>query len=160
MSFSFTMTDTQIEQGIPSIKKRAASIRADIHKVCVSILYRWNQSGDVRAASVRAASLLDAVDPSHAQKIVNWFSVYAGFEYQQEDKSFRYSDTTITEDRVKAAKAETAFDLTKDAEAKPFDLPGKIQNLLKQAKKAAEAGAEGSNVPEEMIEALARIIEA
>lgn len=160
MSFSFTMNDDQIAKGISGIKKRAASIRVDIHKVSVSILYQWSQSRDARAAADRAGQLLAAVDPSHAQKIVNWFSVYAGFEFQTEDKSFRYSETTITEDRVKAAKAETAFDLTKDAEPKPFDLPGKIQNLLKQARKAQESGVAGSNVPEEMIEALAHIIEA
>lgn len=160
MSFSYTMNDDQIAKGLVSIGKRAASLREDVHKISVSILFRWHESRDARAAVERASALLGVVDGSHKQKIINWFSVYAGFSYDTDTNVFTYTNTTISEEQVKAAKAETAYKLTKDADPKPFDLPGKIQNLLKQAKKAQQAGVSGSNIPDDMLDGLAHLIES
>lgn len=140
--FSFTMTDAQIEKGIPSIKSRAAAIRADIHKLCVSILYRWSEDCAANVAANRAGQLLDAVDGAHKQKIVNWFSVYAGFSWDADENKFVYTSTTISSEKVLEAKKETAFDLTPDQKPVKFDLDDAIRQLIQRAERAASKASE------------------
>lgn len=156
LTYSFVMTDAQVEKAIPSLTKRTAALRADMHKVAVSILANWAKHGDV-ATAVRRASAMLTINDDYAQKVVNWFGLYAGFELDEENGGFVYDDTrtTISADQVKAAKAETMFDLTPPKPVKPFNLPERIQSLINAAEKRRKKGVtEGDEIPQEMLNKL------
>lgn len=154
IKYNFAMNADAIDKGILSVGKRATSLRNDIHCLCVSILANWAQSGAANVATAKAAALLENVDKYHAQAIVNWFSVYGGFDYNSKDKSFRYGATTIAVERVQEAREEPFWKLTPPKEAKAFDLPGKIQGIIEQARKRQAKSKEGDVIPQEMLDKL------
>lgn len=158
IKYNFNMSAEDIERGSASVKNRAASLRTHVHCLAVSILTAWASSGAANVAAQRASVLLDSVDASHKQKIVNWFAVFANFTYDVESKSFRYTDTTINVEGVQKAKEKTAFDLTKDPDAKPMDLIADLKKLLDRAKKARAKG-NSEKVPSAMVKALEGIVD-
>lgn len=157
IKYNFAMTADDIERGMVSIKLRAASLRNHVHCIAVSILSEWAQSGAANVAAQRATKLLDSVDASHKQKIVNWFAVFANFEFNAEEKAFKYTNTTITVDGVKAAKDKSAFDLTKDPAPVAMDLIADLTKLIAKAKKARTDG-KGDKVPSALLKALDNVL--
>lgn len=163
IKYSFNMPYEAIDAGTKSVGTRSTKLREDIHKLCVSILVRWNDTGDAATAAAKATALLSAVDKYKAQAIVNWFSVYAGFSYDAEEKAFGYTATTIEMSVVKGQiffngddkPVEPYWKVTPPKDAKPFDLPGKLQNLLAQAQKHRDKGLkDGDDIPPDLMRKL------
>lgn len=160
IKYNYAMTDADIESGIASVGKRSKSLREDIHKLSVSILKAWATSGDAGAASKRASSLLEAADKYKAQAIVNWFAVYASFEYDNGEGSFSYTATTTTVENVQAAKEEPYWQLSPPKPAQPFNLMTKLNTLVDSAKKRRVKGMkEGDDIPQDILDALSAIAE-
>ena len=169
IKFNYTMSYDAIDAGIESIAKRSTKLREDIHKVAVSILVRWKDTGDAATAATKASTLLEGVDKYKAQAIVNWFSVYAGFTYSADTKEFSYTATTIALEVKKGAiyvngddKAlEPYWKVTPPKAAQPFDLPGKLQNLIAQAEKRREKGlSDGDDIPQDVLNKLKEALAA
>lgn len=158
VKYNFNMNDADITAGTASVKTRAGSLRKHVHCLCVSILFDWARSGAANVATNRANALLDAVDASHKQKIVNWFATFANFTYDKEEKAFSYTDTTITAETCQAAKAKSAYDLTKDPDPKPMDLIADLKRLIDRAKKAREKG-NTDKVPSALVNALVGVVD-
>lgn len=169
IKFNYNMSYDAIDKGIESVAKRTTKLREDIHKIAVSILVRWNETGDASTAAAKASALLDGVDKYKAQAIVNWFSIYAGFTYSTESKEFSYTTTTIALEVKKGAiyvngddKAlEPYWKVTPPKTPQPFDLPGKLQNLITQAEKRREKGLQdGDDVPADVLRKLKEALAA
>lgn len=159
MKFNFTMSFEDIRKGSKSTGRRAKSVREDIHKLLVSVLYRWSETGDVTVPVQVAGEILADQDNHYSQGIVNWFAVHAGFEYDPKEETFSYTKTTITVDEVKAAKEETFEDLTPPAKAKPFDLDARIKTLIKAAEAKRTKGlSEDDNISSSHLAALKAIV--
>ena len=155
--FSYQMNDADILKGIVSIEKRTATLRQNIHQVAVSILKAWAISKDAKTAAHRATQLLEAADKYKAQAIVNWFAVYAGFEYS--DKVFTYTETTIEVSAVQAARDEPYWELSPPKDAKPFDLSGQIMALIEKAQKRRTKPKDGDNIPADLLSKLVSTLE-
>lgn len=163
IKYNYNMSYDAIDAGIQSVAKRSTKLREDIHKIAVSILVRWNETDDPRHAAKKASALLASVDKYKAQAIVNWFSVYAGFSYSKEEEAFAYTATTIELEVKKGAiyvngddkSIEPYWKVTPPKEPVPFDLPGKLQNLIAQAEKRRENGLrDGDDVPSDVLKKL------
>lgn len=155
ISYSFSMKNEAIEAAIPALGKRAASTKRDIHFVACSILYQWANSRDVSTAAKRATEMVSDIDPHYSQGLVNWFSVYAGFDWDKDTKGFRYNETIITAEEYQAARLETFEKLTPPKPPVAFDLPAKIEALIKSAEKRREKGVkDGDTCSVEQIAAL------
>lgn len=159
IKFTYTMSFEDIREGSKSTGRRAKKVREDIHKLLVSTLHQWSKTGDVTVPVAVAAEVLAEQDAHYSQGIVNWFSVHAGFEYDAKEETFSYTKTTITEEEVLAAKAETFEELTPPKKAQPFNLDEKIKNLIKTAESRRTNGlGEKDVVPAEHIAALKAIV--
>lgn len=163
VKYNYNMSYDAIDKGIESVAKRTTKMREDIHKIAVSVLVRWNETGDAATASAKASALLESVDKYKAQAVVNWFSIYAGFVYSTETKEFSYTNTTIELEVKKGAiyvngddKAlEPYWKVTPPKAPQPFDLPGKLQNLIAQAEKRREKGLQdGDDIPSDVLKKL------
>lgn len=157
IKYSYAMSDDVVVKAIASIGNRSASIRKNMHHVAVSIMHNWAESGAANVARDRAQAMLDQCDPAFGQKIVNWFTVHAGFEFDAEEKSFSYTRTTTSPEQFQAAKAETMFELTKDADPKPMDLLKDLKRVLAKAKKH-RADGDTEKVPAETVSALETLV--
>jgi len=162
MAYTFTMTTDEVDKACGNIVVRAKNLRIDIHKVAVSILHNWAVNGSVNVAAAQATKLLNSVDSSHAQKVVNWFGVHAGFELidVDGDKAFGYDAdrTTIEADDFQAAKAESMFDLTPDKKPEPYDLIPKLMAFIEAAEKRAAKSKAGDNIPADKLAALKALV--
>lgn len=163
IKYTFNMSYDAIDKGTESIAKRSGRLRDDIHKVCVSILVRWQETGDAATAATKATNLLESADKYKAQALVNWFSVYAGFTYSTESKEFSYTKTTVSLEVNKGAiyvdgddqAIEPYWKVTPPKDPQPFDLPGKLMNLIAQAEKRREKGLkDGDDVPQDVLNKL------
>lgn len=155
IKYSFSMKNDAIEAAIPALGKRVSSTKRDIHFVACSILFQWGQSNDAKTAARRASEMVTDIDGHYAQGLVNWFTVYAGFEWNSGEKTFRYTDTKISAEKWQAAREETFEQLTPPKEPKAFDLPSKLQALIAQAEKRREKGLnDGDTCSSEMLDAL------
>lgn len=158
MKWNFNMSFDDIDKGIVSVASRSSKVRDDIHKLCVSLLARWIETGDVTVVAAKASALVGQADGYYGQSLVNWFTVYAGFAWDGKEKAFTYSKdkTKITMEEAMAAKDEPFWQLTPPKDPKAFDLPGKLQTLITQAKKKREKGlVEGfDEVPADLLRAL------
>lgn len=138
LSYSYTMSLSQIDEAIPALEKRDKTLNSDWHKTCVSILHNWTESG---AANVAAEKATNAVASSgyRNQSIVKWFALYAGFEW--DGKKFSYTRTKLaTEDEdaatvYQAAKAEPFYKLDPPKSVKPVKLLEELERVLTRAKK-------------------------
>ncbi len=158
IKYSFIMDDADVKKGITSVGTRSKSIRKDMHCLAVSILKNWAKSGAVNVACERANQMLVECDPAYAQKIVNWFTLYAGFTFA--DKKLSYTETKISVETVQKAQSETMFDLTKDAAPKAVDMVAGLKREIAKAKKAIANGlSDKDNVPEGMVEAAEKLLD-
>jgi hypothetical protein len=151
MKYSFTMSFSDVEKGAVLTGKRSATIKQDIHKMNVSILQAWFTSGDVSHAARTAGILLANVDGYYGQAIVNWFKMFAGFDYDPKNKEqpFSYTATKITVDEVKAAKLKTFEQVTPPPQPKAFKFIEELQKVLSKAAKHLEKPVEGDAVDPE-----------
>lgn len=161
VKYNYQMTDADIATGTKSVGTRTETLRKNIHQIMVSIVYRWAQSGDASAAAARAGSLLKEVDSYTSQAIVNWFKAYGNLDFDKEEETFSYNETTTSAEVFQAAKEEPYWKLTPPSKPQPaFDLNTRLMQLVKSAQKKREKGLkEGDSVPEDMLEALAAIAE-
>lgn len=132
VKFTYNMSLTDIDAGTVAVGKQVKSVRERIHYLAVSILANWHQHGAANVAAQKASNLLKAADAAHAQKLVNWFAVYGKLEFNAEE-GFKYTETKISLDTVKAAKAETCFDLTPDQPPKAFNDIAELNKLMQKA---------------------------
>ena len=159
IKYTFNMTDDAIAAGAASVKKRAGSIRKHVHFLNVSILFQWGKTGDAGAMAAKASVMLNSVDGSHKQKVVDWFGMFAGLQLNEEKDGFIYTNTTIDAETFQAAKAETMYDVSPDKEVQVYDLRAKIINLIKSAENKRTKGlGEKDNVSVEDIAALKAIV--
>lgn len=148
IKYNFTMSADDIEAGITSASKRLASVKANIHCLAVSVIYRWATDRAANVAAAQATEMLKAF-PDFGQQIVNWFAVYGKLELTDEGV-FRYTETTVDADTFQKAKAETMFDLTPPAAPKPaFDFKAQLASLIQKAEKRKHAVEEGKAVNED-----------
>lgn len=167
LKYTFNMSYEDIAKGMSSLAKREVTTDDMIHKLAVSILVRWNDTGDVAKAATDASTLLEAASKYKAQALVNWFSIYAGFAYDVKEKAFSYTQTTI-EMRVEKGKiyfngddqpVQTFKEVTPPADPKPFKLPAKIEALIKQARSKREKGlSEEDDISEAMLRKLQAVL--
>lgn len=154
--FTYSMNEETIAKGIASLTRRNGSWNKDAHKVCVSILAAWVKGKSPQRPVMLATKLVKEAGGYRAQALVNWFTVYAGFEW--DSGQFIYTKTTIDTDTVKAAKAEPFYVLTKAAEPKPFDFIEQLTKLVEKAEKRAEKPKEGDVIPEDILNHVSAII--
>ena len=142
-TFTFKMNDTDIQAGIKSIGVRQRSIRVDIQKLVVSITLNWAAGGAVNVCSQRMSELMNEVDGSHTQKIVNWANAFCGFTLEDNeetgDKYLAYDSdkTKMTKEEWATGKANNVFDFTKDEPPKAFNLTQDFGLLIARAEKKA-----------------------
>lgn len=158
--FNFTMSDADIASGTIVVGKGAKKLRDQIHFIGVSIIRNWSLTGDASTATRRASELLNAIDPSHKQKCVNWFGLHCKLTLNDEKNAFTYTETTVSSDVFQAAKAESMFVLTEDKEPTPFDLNAEIVKLIERARKHAAKPKEGDVVPMDRLRALTFLSQA
>ena len=157
ITYSFTMSDKQIQLGSADVSVRSIDLRKHCHMLACSILNRWAKTGDAGAAANAASTLLVSVDKSHAQKLVNWFGKYGAFALDESNKEvLRYSSdkTTISVAEYQAAKAETMFELTADPTLKALDLGKRLDALLKEVDKHTTKPVDGDVIPAAVVQAL------
>ena len=136
--FSFKMNDTQIIAGIKSVGNRAKSIRVDIQKLAVSITLNWAKAGAANLAAERMTDLLNNIDASHKQKLVNWCDAFCGFTLSDDkngNKVFVYGRTKMSEKQWGEAKAANLFDFTPDLPPVAFNFKAKFAQLIAAAEK-------------------------
>lgn len=160
VKFNYNMSFDAISNGIKSCKSRSAKVKEDMHKINVSILNRWSETNDVTVPCGKATEAVKGCDAHYAQGLVNWFTVYAGFEWDEETEAFKYTKTTISKDEVVKAKGETFEQLSPPREPKAFNLDERIKNLIRAAKSKREKGIkEGfDNINEDHLKALEAIV--
>lgn len=146
------MTDDKIQKMIPSIKKRAASIRKDVIAVASAILHNWAESGAVNVAAQRAGELFDAVDDAHKTKVAKWFGDFAGFSFSTEEDSVAvtYDQTKLSAKQFQAAVKMDLFKYSPD-DLSAFNLDAMIANLVARAEKRA-AAVEGKRHEDDAID--------
>lgn len=144
--FNFTMSDADIASGTIVVGKAAKKLRDQIHFIGVSIIRNWSLTGDASTATRRASELLNAIDPSHKQKCVNWFGLHCKLTLNDEKNAFTYTETTVSSDVFQAAKAESMFVLTEDKEPTAYDLNVEWLKFLAKARKRAEKAKEGDHI--------------
>jgi hypothetical protein len=154
------MTDEAVVAGISAINKTASKTRDQVHMVACSIIRNWAESGDVSTAAKRASELTLNVDPSHAQKAVNWFATHCAFQWDTQAKAYTYTATTVTADTFQAAKAASMYALTKDADLKPFDNMAELQKWLDRSTTRAAKAKEGDVINLEAIRKVREILTA
>lgn len=138
LSYTYTMSLSQIDAAIPALKKRDAAINMDWHKTCVSILHNWAESGAANVAAEKATNVV-ASSGYRNQSIVKWFALHTGFEW--DGKKFAYTRTklaTADEDAptvYQAAKAEPFWKLDPPKEVKPVKFLDELERVLTRAKK-------------------------
>lgn len=166
-TFTFKMTDADIEKGIKSIKSRAQSLRKDIDKVVVSIIHNWAADGAVNVTAQRMSQLLDALDASHQQKLVNWCNAKCSFTLDEDDDGnnvFRYDAgrTKMTKDEFAAAKTVTIWDFTPDKPLVAFNFEQKLRALIAQAKKrpSSKAATDEDVIDADMLKAAEALLPA
>jgi len=132
VKYSFVMSDKDISDATLSLSKTVSSTRIKVHQIAVSILHNWAEHGAANVAASRATELLKAMDPSHAQKAVNWFSKYGGLklEGKKDEKKFVYTESKIEPQVYQNARKQSMYDLTKDTAPKPFNDIEKLDNLM------------------------------
>lgn len=167
LKYTFNMSYEDIAQGITNLAKRETMTDEMIHKLAVSILVRWNETGDAPTAAANAGKLLNAASQYKAQALVNWFSIYAGFAYDTEEKAFSYTQTTI-EMRVEKGKiyfngddkpVMTFKEVTPPKDPKPFKLPEKIERLIQQARSKRDKGlSDEDDIPEDVLRKLQAVL--
>ena len=133
--YSWSMSAEDVDRAFDSIKSRAGTLRKNVHQLGVSIICHWAKNGSANVAAQRATKLLESVDGSHKQKIVNWFAKYGGLEYSKEDKAFKYTQTTVTADTYQSSREESPFDLTGDAAPQPFNDVQELEKLVARVMK-------------------------
>ena len=158
--FSFKMTDADIVVGIASIGKAAARTRDQVHMVACSIIRNWITSGDAATAARRATELTAHIDPSHAQKAVNWFGKFCKFEYDKQNKAYVYTVTTIPTEVFQAAREKSMFQLTKDAVPEPYNLVESINRVLDTATKRALKQREGDAIDLALVRRIREVLAA
>ena len=168
VKFTYNMTLDQIDAGIASIAKRQSQVKSDMHRVVVSILYNWAQSGAVNVAVEKANRMLANCDENHRQAIVNYFCLHGQWDYDTSSETFSYGDKrTITSEEYQAAKAETMFQLSPPKPAQsPFDMSEKVMQLAQSAEKKlkenAKAIAKGEEAPhavtQEQVDSLKSLV--
>lgn len=140
-TFTFKMNDTAIQAGIKSIGVRQRSIRVDIQKLVVSITLNWAAGGAVNVCSQRMSELMNEVDGSHTQKIVNWANAFCGFTLEDNeetgDKYLAYDSdkTKMTKEEWATAKTNNVFDFTPDEPPKAVEGLAKFGALIAMLEK-------------------------
>jgi hypothetical protein len=166
--FSFKMNDADIIAGIKSVGNRAKSLRVDIQKLAVSITLNWAKAGAANIAAERMTSLLNNVDPSHKQKLVNWCDSFCGFTLT-EDKDgndmFSYGRTTMSEEQWGECKANNLFDHTPDLPPVAFNFKAKFQQLIEAAEKRSKVTDDSKrnaddNIPAELVASAKALLAA
>jgi hypothetical protein len=142
-TFTFKMNDTDIQAGIKSIGVRQRSIRVDIQKLVVSITLNWAAGGAVNVCSQRMTELMDEVDGSHTQKIVNWANAFCAFTLEENDdtgaKYLAYASdkTKLTKEEWATAKDNNVFDFTPDEPPKAVEDMAKFGAFIASLEKRA-----------------------
>ena len=164
-TFNFKMTDEQIVSGIKSIGNRARSIRVDIHKIVCSITRNWAADGAVNVCAERMTSLLNEMDASHQQKLVNWVNNFCSFTLEDDgdgNKVFRYDSkkTKLTQVEWTALKTVTIFDFTPDKPVQAFNFKQKLKALIESAEKRAKSDnkTDEDDIPADMLEAAKALL--
>lgn len=140
-TFTFKMNDTDIQAGIKSIGVRQRSIRVDIQKLVVSITLNWASGGAVNVCSQRMTELMNEVDGSHTQKIVNWANAFCGFTLEDNeetgDKYLAYDSnrTKMTKEEWATGKTNNLFDFTPDEPPKAVAGLAKFGALISMLEK-------------------------
>lgn len=159
VKYTQTMSDADIVKGCASVKSRSESIRKHVDFLAVSILFQWARSGDASAMAMKAGILLNSVDASHVQKIVNYFGAYAGLELNEEKNGFTYTVTTMTPAKFQEAKAMSVFSFTPDKAPEAYDLRKAILALIERADAKRKKGLKAEDfAPEAMIEGLRSVL--
>ena len=146
MTIKFKMTDKEIVTGIKSIGNRAKSLREDVHKILCAMTNNWAAGGAVNVCAERMSQLLNNIDASHKQKLVNWANNFCGFEYQKNDDGVEYF--SYSSDKTKLSVAEwgelkgvTMFDFTPDVKVKAFNFQAQLKALIEKGEKRLKADA-------------------
>jgi len=167
-TFTFKMDDAQIIAGIKSVGQRYKSIRVDIQKLAVSITLNWAKAGAANLAAERMTDLLNNMDPSHKQKLVNWCDSFCGFslvDNKDGEKVFAYSRTKMSEKQWGEAKAANLFDFTPALPPVAFNFKAKFAQLIAAAeKRSAVTDAKKRNaeddIPTELVASAKALLAA
>lgn len=140
-----------ISKAIVSLQTRGKKYESDLHIAAVSCLNHAGKHGDITLAN----RLLEAI-PTLTRKnaLKDWFIAFGKFKWDTETKALAF-------DKTKATLLEEAIDMPfwtfkSEPEYKPFDFNAAIHAILHKAEKAKQ---KGETLPDDKLEALAKLIE-
>lgn len=149
-------TDEAITKEIKTIKANGKKLQEAIHRVAVSIMARWLETGDRRPMLTNINALVEAI-PEMGRKgaLLAWAQLYLKLDYQ--DKQLTWPEAlryTPDEAAIAVAEAEPFWALKPEPEYKPVDFNGLIARLVKAAEKDLEKSGEASTVDLAKLDAL------
>lgn len=137
MKYTQTMSFTDIEKAIPTLAKRGASFRADIHSVLVSIGRQWKATGNVAHAAKLFSRIIVEVEGYYGQAILNYVEGIYAMKWDQKAKTLVYTVTTVSDDALKQAIREPFYEFSPPKEVKSQDFNALLMALLDKNNKAA-----------------------
>jgi hypothetical protein len=155
MKYTQSMSFADIEKAIPTLAKRGASFRADIHSVLVSIGRQWKASGNVAHAAKLFSRIIVEVEGYYGQAILNYVEGIYGMKWDQKAKALVYSVTTVSDEALKQAIQEPFYEFSPPKEVKSQDFNALLMALLDKNNKAAapevHAKREANGVEDKLI---------
>lgn len=161
MRYSYTMSTAEIIKGTTSIDRRAKTLREDIQKVAVSILYGYHKSNDRETFERCANELTKALgDGMRRNSLQMWFIKHGGMVWNPTEKVLvrgviKHSDINVLE-----AKNSPWEKTVAPEEPKPLDVYKEIERLAKRLEGDIKKHAEKSKVTPEMIATIRGLIKA
>lgn len=146
-------TDTkQIELAIKSIQSRGSKLQKDIHLCAVSCLAHIEKHGDITLLNRLMAALPGGW---RSNAIKGWAEDFGKVNWDNTQKAFVYDKAKKS--NIEGAIATSPEEYKPEVEYKPLDLAEAIKALVKKAQE--RVGSETDNVPEELFNALNKLVQ-
>lgn len=160
VNYSLKMTDAQIVAAIPAIAKSTKTVQGNMHKLLVSILARWVETGDVRPAVKNINLLLAELDGTaiRTNAIKAWTEGFAGFVWNTEEKVFVAGTTKAKDVDVTEAAGAPFWQFSPEKAYQPFNLAAELAKIAKKAADRAKKADERDAIHSADVEALNKLI--
>ncbi len=132
MKYNQSMSFADIEKAIPTLAKRGASFRSDIHSCIVSIARQWHVTGDVTQAARLMTRIATEIEGYYGQAIADYAEGVFKFAWNKEAKAFTYTDTKLDAERLKkeVLQGKPFWEYSPPKDIKGKDLVSLLQKVL------------------------------
>lgn len=156
--FAFIGSDNDITKEIGKIKTAGQKLQMNIHRVAVSILKRWNETGDCRPALKNMQALHDAFPQSlRTNAFKDWAQAYAQMVWEEQAFAWGAKPVVPTDKDIEAAIGNPFWDFSPEKPYQPIDFTKLIQNVIKKAEKDMKEMGEKSTVDKEALLQLVKL---